>query len=155
FCHWARRELPRRKMERRVQSFDDMLTRLNQALHGGRGEQLRRSLRERFAVALIDEFQDTDPIQYSIFSQIYDGSAAPVFLIGDPKQAIYGFRGADVFTYIAAASRAHRRYTLAKNWRSEKGLVEAVNSLFQRRNDAFVIDGITPPATTSSGQADD
>ena len=155
FCTWAREELQRRKANRRTQSFDDLLTQLEEALRGNRGEPLRKSLRQRFAAALIDEFQDTDPIQYSIFSQIYDGSAAPVFLIGDPKQAIYGFRGADVFTYIAAASRAHRRYTLAKNWRSEKGLVEAVNSLFQRRNDAFVIDGITPPATTSSGQADE
>jgi len=155
FCTWAREELHRRKADRRTQSFDDLLTQLEEALRGKRGEPLRKSLRQRFAAALIDEFQDTDPIQYSIFSQIYDGSASPVFLIGDPKQAIYGFRGADVFTYIAAASRAHRRYTLPKNWRSERELVEAVNSLFQRRNDAFVIDGISPPAVTSSGKADE
>src|SRR5438105_3092156 len=154
FCHWARRELPRRKMERRVQSFDDMLTRLNQALHGGRGEQLRRSLRERFAVALIDEFQDTDPVQYSIFSQIYRNSHAPVFLIGDPKQAIYGFRGADVFTYLRASQVANRRYTLAKNWRSEAKLVEGVSAIFGLRETAFVIPGINLVPVDASGSGD-
>src|SRR5437879_3718867 len=92
FCEWAREELRRRKTDRRVQSFDDMLTRLDEALRGERGKELRKSLRERFAVALVDEFQDTDPVQYSIFSQIYGGSDRSVFFIGDPKQAIYGFQ---------------------------------------------------------------
>jgi exodeoxyribonuclease V beta subunit len=154
FCHWARRELPRRKMERRVQSFDDMLTRLDQALRGKRGEQLRRSLRERFSVALIDEFQDTDPVQYSIFSQIYLEGDAPVFLIGDPKQAIYGFRGADVFTYLRAAQVANRRYTLAKNWRSEAKLVEGVSAIFRLRDTAFVIPGINLVRVNASGTGD-
>ena len=155
FCLWARRELPRRKMERRVQSFDDMLTRLDQALRSKRGQQLGRSLRERFAVALIDEFQDTDPVQYSIFSQIYRDSDASVFLIGDPKQAIYGFRGADVFTYLRAAQVANRRYTLAKNWRSEAKLVEGVSAIFGLRDTAFVIPGIklVPVKASDSGDA--
>src|SRR5207249_5835669 len=126
FCEWAREELPRRKRNRGVQSFDDLLTRLDQALRSDKRGELSGSLRERFAVALVDEFQDTDPVQYSIFSQIYRDSDASVFLIGDPKQAIYGFRGADVFTYLRAAQVANRRYTLAKNWRSEAKLVEGV-----------------------------
>src|SRR5207248_3066220 len=116
FCEWARAELRRRKTDRQVQSFDDMLTRLDEALRGERGSELRKSLRERFPVALVDEFQDTDPVQYSIFSQIYRGSDASVFFIGDPKQAIYGFRGADVFTYLEASKVANRRHTLGQNW---------------------------------------
>src|SRR5207244_2638629 len=68
FCEWAREELRRRKTDRRVQSFDDMLTRLDQALRGEQGKQLPKSLLERFTVALVDEFQDTDPVQHSILS---------------------------------------------------------------------------------------
>jgi exodeoxyribonuclease V beta subunit len=144
FCLWARAELARRKSDRRLQSFDDMLTRLDLALRSERGSALRESLRARFTAALIDEFQDTDPIQYSILSQIYGGSNARVFFIGDPKQAIYGFRGADVFAYLEAAKDA-RRYTLGKNWRSDAGLVEGVRSIFSRKENAFVIPGIELP----------
>jgi exodeoxyribonuclease V beta subunit len=156
FCHWARAELPRRKTDRRLQSFDDMLTRLDQALRGPSGEPLRRNLRERFTVALIDEFQDTDPVQYSILSQIYRDGDAPVFLIGDPKQAIYGFRGADVFTYLRAAEVANRSYTLAKNWRSEAKLVEGVSAIFGLRDTAFIIPGIglVPVSASGTGDAD-
>src|SRR5438874_4512750 len=111
-------------------------------------------MRERFSVALIDEFQDTDPVQYSIFSQIYLDSDAPVFLIGDPKQAIYGFRGADVFTYLRAAEVANRRYTLAKNWRSEAKLVEGVSAIFGLRDTPFVIPGINLVPVNASGSGD-
>src|SRR6266516_3554004 len=154
FCEWARAELRRRKTDRRVQSFDDMLTRLDEALRGERGSELRKSLRERVTVALVDEFQDTDPVQYSIFSQIYRGSDASVFFIGDPKQAIYGFRGADVFTYLEAAKVANRRYTLGQNWRSESKLVDGVGAIFSRRADSFVIENIDLSPVTASGKAD-
>jgi exodeoxyribonuclease V beta subunit len=154
FCEWARQELRRRKTDRRVQSFDDMLTRLDEALRGERGNQLRKSLRERFTVALVDEFQDTDPVQYSIFSQIYGGSDRSVFFIGDPKQAIYGFRGADVFTYLEAAKVANRRYTLERNWRSEAKLLHGVNAIFRRRDNPFVIEDIDLSPVTASGKAD-
>jgi len=154
FCEWAREELRRRKTDRRVQSFDDMLTRLDEALRGERGKELRKSLRERFTVALVDEFQDTDPVQYSIFSQIYGGSDRSVFFIGDPKQAIYGFRGADVFTYLEAAKGANRRYTLGRNWRSEAKLLDGVSTIFSRRNDPFVIESIDLSPVTASGKAD-
>src|SRR5207248_2266510 len=129
FCQWAREELRRRKADRQVRSFDDLLTRLDEALR--REDQLGKNLRERFTVALIDEFQDTDPVQYSILAQIYRGTNAPVFLIGDPKQAIYGFRGADVFAYLEAAKVANCRYSLGKNWRSEAKLVDGVNEIFR------------------------
>src|SRR5881392_1719018 len=154
FCEWARAELRRRKTDRRVQSFDDLLTRLDEALWGEKGSELRKSLRERFTVALVDEFQDTDPVQYSIFSQIYRGSDASVFFIGDPKQAIYGFRGADVFTYLEAAKVANRRHTLGQNWRSEAKLVNGVSAIFSRRTDSFVIESIELSPVTASGKAD-
>ncbi len=154
FCAWARRELRRRKDDRQLQSYDDLLTRLEEALRGKSGQTLRQSLRARFAVALIDEFQDTDPVQYSIFRQIYEGSEAPVFFIGDPKQAIYGFRGADVFTYLEAAASADRTYTLGQNWRSEAKLTDGVSSLFQERPDPFVLEGIDLPEVTASGRGD-
>jgi exodeoxyribonuclease V beta subunit len=153
FCRWAREELQKRKAERQVQSFDDLLTQLDAALRGRPGDGLKKSLRERFEVALIDEFQDTDPVQYSIFSQIYDGTNAPVFFIGDPKQAIYGFRGADVFTYLKAAKSAARKYSLPKNWRSEKKLVQAVNEVFtERGKKSFVIDGINFQPVTAADE---
>ena len=154
FCEWAREELRRRKTDRRVQSFDDMLTRLDEALRGERGKELRKTLRERFTVALVDEFQDTDPVQYSIFTQIYGGSDRSVFLIGDPKQAIYGFRGADVFTYLEAAKVANRGYTLGRNWRSEAKLLDGVSTIFSRRDDAFVIERINLSPITASGKVD-
>ena len=74
-------------------------------LSGEGGEALSQAIRERFKAALVDEFQDTDPVQYSIFQKIYGGNKMPVFFVGDPKQAIYGFRGADVFTYIDCMRR--------------------------------------------------
>jgi exodeoxyribonuclease V beta subunit len=154
FCEWAREELRRRKTDRRVQSFDDMLTRLDEALRCERGSELRKSLRERFTVALVDEFQDTDPVQYSIFSQIYGSSDCSVFFIGDPKQAIYGFRGADVFTYLEAAKVADRRYTLGRNWRSEAKLLGGVSAIFSQRDDPFVIESIDLSPVTASGKAD-
>jgi exodeoxyribonuclease V beta subunit len=153
FVAWARAEMARRKANDRVQSFDDLLTQFDDALRSDGGAALRKSVRTRFAVALIDEFQDTDPVQYSIFSQIYEGSDAPVFFIGDPKQAIYGFRGADVFTYLKAARSGARTYTLGENWRSEAKLIEGVSAVF-RRSDAFVIPGINLPPIRAGDEAD-
>ncbi len=152
FCDWARVELCRRKTARQVRSFDDLLTQLEHALR--RDHQLRNDLREQFSVALIDEFQDTDPVQYSILTHIYGGTSAPVFLIGDPKQAIYGFRGADVFAYLEAAKLANRSYTLGKNWRSEAKLVDGVSEIFSR-DEAFVISGINLTPIKASGSADE
>ena len=80
----------------------DLLTELLRALEGPRGERLAGLIRQRYPAALIDEFQDTDPVQYDIFRRVYGGSRLPLLLVGDPKQAIYGFRGADVFTYLEA-----------------------------------------------------
>ena len=126
-------EYDRIKKERNVQSFDDLLVDVRTALIGEHGDTLARELRERYPAALIDEFQDTDPVQYEIFRRVYgDSEDTALFLIGDPKQSIYAFRGADIFSYLDARGTAGegRQYPLGTNWRSEATLVEAINTLF-------------------------
>jgi exodeoxyribonuclease V beta subunit len=113
--------------------FDDLLTQLHAALHRpGSGERLAQLIRTQFPVALIDEFQDTDPIQYGIFRRIYaDAPDTALVLIGDPKQAIYAFRGADIYTYLQArVDTEGGHYTLGTNFRSTQAMVGAVNCLF-------------------------
>ncbi|PYP75924.1 MAG: hypothetical protein DMD35_19940 [Gemmatimonadetes bacterium] len=129
------------KRRRHMLGFDDLLRHLHDALQaGGTGCHLASAIRGRYDAALIDEFQDTDPFQFPIFSIAFAGR--PLFLIGDPKQAIFGFRGADLFAYLHAASHAERRYTLGQNWRSTPRMVAAVNGLFSRRENAFLYERI-------------
>ncbi|MGD8386365.1 MAG: exodeoxyribonuclease V subunit beta [Desulfobacteraceae bacterium] len=135
-------ELAARKAEKNVQSFDDLLLNVRRALEGPGGERLCRALRSRFHAALVDEFQDTDPLQYAIFKDVFSGTGDPLFLIGDPKQAIYGFRGADIFAYLQASRESAQRYTLATNYRSEPGLVRAVNALYRAHPRPFLFEGI-------------
>jgi exodeoxyribonuclease V beta subunit len=138
------RELPLRKKELNVRCFDDLLTGLYDALLGERGPQLAACLRQKYRAALIDEFQDTDPVQFDIFRTIYDDPAQPLFLIGDPKQAIYSFRGADIFAYLAAAQdvESGRRFTLTHNWRSTPKLLAAFNAVFDNAHRPFLFDSI-------------
>lgn len=127
------------KRRRGELGFDDMLSRLDEALVSANGEALAKAIRTRFPVAMIDEFQDTDPQQYRIFSRIWLGQDdCGLLLIGDPKQAIYAFRGADIFTYMKARSEVTARYTLDTNWRSAPGMVASVNRLFSSMDDAFI-----------------
>ncbi|MEO7724838.1 MAG: exodeoxyribonuclease V subunit beta [Chthoniobacterales bacterium] len=154
FFSYARAQLLERKLQQNVLSFDDLLTRLDEALAAPGGAGLARSIREKYQAALIDEFQDTDPVQYAIFSRIYAGSRAPVAFIGDPKQAIYAFRGADVFTYMKAAAEAERKFTLTTNWRSESRLVDAVNTLFDQPN-PFLLEAIEFDRVMPSERADE
>ncbi len=121
-----------------VQSFDDLLENLHRAIQGDEGPSLCRNIQEKFTAALIDEFQDTDPVQYEIFKTIFGEAKCPLFLIGDPKQAIYGFRGADVFAYMKAAAYTPSRFTLPENWRSQENLIQGVNTLFKEHARAFV-----------------
>ncbi|MBN1930726.1 MAG: exodeoxyribonuclease V subunit beta [Desulfobacterales bacterium] len=124
----------RQEKQRRAQvGFDDLLTRLNDALQKPGNERLAEVIRKQFPVVLIDEFQDTDPVQYAIFSKVYlNRPNAGLFMIGDPKQAIYAFRGADVHTYLKARQDTiGSHYTLSKNFRSTDGMVQAVNRMFQ------------------------
>ncbi|OQY59557.1 MAG: exodeoxyribonuclease V subunit beta [Desulfobacteraceae bacterium 4572_88] len=138
---YARKELRKRKETQNVLSFDDLILNLHRAIRK-RGESLVENIQKRFKAALIDEFQDTDPAQYEIFRKVFATEGRILFLIGDPKQAIYGFRGADIFAYMDAARNAHFQYTLGENWRSEPGLIAAVNTVFESSEDAFVYDEI-------------
>ncbi|HVM98057.1 MAG TPA: UvrD-helicase domain-containing protein, partial [Candidatus Acidoferrales bacterium] len=159
---YARSELQRRKAQAHQQSFDDLLLRLVSALRASGGEGLARRIRERLRAALIDEFQDTDPLQYEIFRRIYhDAPGAPgesgaaLFLIGDPKQAIYAFRGADVFTYLEAKCDAALQHTLLTNYRSDPTLVAGINALFQNARAPFLFDEITFHKIAASPHATD
>ncbi|MCK5718498.1 MAG: exodeoxyribonuclease V subunit beta [Thiomargarita sp.] len=134
----AEQDLIRKKQQLHVQSFDDLLINLYKALKGKNAKILSLLIRKKYQAALIDEFQDTDPIQYEIFKTIYNDKNVTLFLIGDPKQAIYSFRGADIFTYMTASRDAKHRYTLATNWRSEANLIDAVNSLFAKALHPFI-----------------
>ncbi len=143
-ARYLQEALQSRKRESRQWTFNDLLADLEQALHGPGGARLASAIRSRFPAALVDEFQDTDPLQYRILKAIYDDDpqSGAWFMIGDPKQAIYGFRGADIFTYIQARRdtdpAAH--LTLDTNWRSAAGLVTAVNALFGRIRAPFIFD---------------
>ena len=139
---YANAELVARKRRLRLQSYDDLLLDLDAALHAERGTQLAAALRERYSAALIDEFQDTDPVQYNIFRAIYGDSGLPVFLVGDPKQSIYSFRGADIFAYLEARHDARHHHTLDINWRSQPPLLQAVNVLFGGSGATFVIPDV-------------
>ncbi|MHB1226219.1 MAG: exodeoxyribonuclease V subunit beta [Desulfurivibrionaceae bacterium] len=129
---YIRAELPKRLLAGQQQSFDELLTGLDRALRGEQGAALAQAIRSRFPVSLIDEFQDTDPVQYSIFRTIYgQGGKEALFLIGDPKQAIYGFRGADIYAYLEAAGQADsEKHTMTTNWRADRKMVAALNALF-------------------------
>ncbi|MBU6961512.1 exodeoxyribonuclease V subunit beta [Pseudomonas sp. CVAP len=136
-AQWVGARFEEEKRRRAEMGFDDMLLRLDAALRAEGGERLATLIREQFPVALIDEFQDTDPVQYRIFESIYriedNNPECGLFLIGDPKQAIYAFRGADIYTYLRARqATSGRLHTLGTNFRSSHGMVDAVNHVFQR-----------------------
>ncbi|MEH8821470.1 exodeoxyribonuclease V subunit beta [Klebsiella pneumoniae] len=133
----------REKRRRGELGFDDMLGRLDEALRGDSGETLASAIRQRFPVAMIDEFQDTDPQQYRIFRRIWRRQPeTALLLIGDPKQAIYAFRGADIFTYMKARGDVAAHYTLDTNWRSSPGMVGSVNRLFSLSDNPFMFHEI-------------
>ncbi|MFD1554066.1 exodeoxyribonuclease V subunit beta [Paraburkholderia silviterrae] len=138
-CHaarWVAHRFEQEEARRSQMGFDDLLTRLLAALKKPNGPRLAEIIRKQYPVALIDEFQDTDPVQYQIFDAVYDieanRSETAIILIGDPKQAIYAFRGADIYTYLRARRAcAGRLYTLKKNFRSTRAMVDAVNRCFE------------------------
>ncbi len=141
----VRSELPVYKARRNILFYDDLLLRLRAALQQPQGDFLGEAIRRKYRAALIDEFQDTDPVQYAILNSVFLGNAPdcpPVFLIGDPKQAIYSFRGADIFAYLTAARQADISYTLKENWRSAPALHEALNGLFHEHPKPFVYEDI-------------
>ncbi len=136
FIHSVDHGFNREKSRRHLLGFDDLLRTLSTVLTAeGPEGPLAVRIRMRYRAALIDEFQDTDSTQFPIFSTAFHG--CPLFLIGDPKQSIYGFRGADIRAYFAAADGAARRYTLTRNYRSTPAYVKAADSLFTRAPNPF------------------
>lgn len=150
---------------------DDLLRLLANALRGSHGVALAEHIRQQYPFAMIDEFQDTDSLQYEIFNQVYSETGSKeennkdseqierfgLYMIGDPKQAIYSFRGADIFTYLQAAQSLNEcsRFTLNKNWRSHSDLVSATNELFAQHNEPFVLPGkIEFQSVLAAGQND-
>ncbi|ENP8340047.1 exodeoxyribonuclease V subunit beta [Vibrio harveyi] len=137
--------LAKAKNQKQWLSFDDLLTQLSASIDTDETALLTERIRTLYPVAMIDEFQDTDPLQYSIFSRIYlDNPECGLFMIGDPKQAIYGFRGADIFTYIKARNQVSAHYTLGTNWRSSADMVLAVNQIFALPDSPFIYDSDIP-----------
>ncbi len=125
----VRDEFEVRKRRLSVMTYDDLVMRLRTALSGPGGEAVARALRRRFGVVLVDEFQDTDPAQWEIMRRAFGDAGITLVLIADPKQAIYAFRGADVYAYLEAAASASDRATLGVNWRSDQGLIDAHDAL--------------------------
>jgi exodeoxyribonuclease V beta subunit len=127
----VRKEVEIRKRAAAVMTYDDLFTRLRNTLSDEeRGEAARARLHDRYHVALVDEFQDTDPVQWDIMRMAFGTGESTLVLIGDPKQAIYSFRGADVYAYLAAARQAGTQATLGINWRSDQALIDAYDALF-------------------------
>ncbi len=137
-----RQQLELRKNQLNVVTFDDLLPRVLKALGGPSGERLKSSLQNNYAAALIDEFQDTDPQQYELFRRLFTSPEHHLYFIGDPKQAIYSFRGADIFSYLGARNSARETFDLTTNWRSDPKLVEGINALFKGHATPFVFSEI-------------
>ena len=151
---YVRNRIATTKAQSQLLSFDDLLSGLATALAGAQAQSLADCIRQQYPVAMIDEFQDTDQQQYDIFNHIYGKQAdTGLFMIGDPKQAIYSFRGADIFTYMQARQNVAAHYTLAKNWRSSTPMVDAVNSVFMHADKPFIYeDSISFQPVESQGK---
>ena len=144
------------KRRRGVITPDDLLLRLYEGLQPGpEGDRLAQAIGAHYDAALVDEFQDTDPYQLAIFRRAF--ADRPVFFVGDPKQAIYGFRGADLFAYLAARKETEegdQRFALGINWRSTSGVVSAINALFSGPERPFLYGGIPYEPVQPSPTAD-
>jgi len=144
------------KRARNLVGFDDLIASVHAALSGAAGDRLAALLRAHYPAALVDEFQDTDPRQWDIFRRIYVGAAAraadtALFLIGDPKQAIYRFRGGDVHTYHAAAASADSTVALSANFRSRPRVLDAIAAVFARGGEFPFADAMTAFAAVTPG----
>ncbi|HHX0522547.1 TPA: exodeoxyribonuclease V subunit beta [Haemophilus influenzae] len=152
YCQELQEKLLEYKCNHQEKSFDDLLRLFCEALQGAQGDELAEMIRFQYPFAMIDEFQDTDSQQYAIFSKIYRDNPEKntgFIMIGDPKQAIYRFRGADIFTYLKASDEAQSRFELTKNYRSEKHLVDGVNALFDFPQSPFIYQNINFTAVDS------
>ncbi|MCG8616484.1 MAG: UvrD-helicase domain-containing protein, partial [Desulfobacterales bacterium] len=160
FLAFYRERLAAKKSDQGACFFDDLINDLEFILSGPGSGPLKHAVRNRYRACLIDEFQDTDPGQYAIFSSLFgspddDGNQPPFFMIGDPKQAIYAFRGGDIFAYLTASRACSQSFTLPVNYRSAPLLVEGVNAVFTQTPEPFGFSEIpfhpvTTPATAEN-----
>lgn len=152
---FVRKQVTKRRSEQGIMSFGDLLHKVDEALDGRQRDLLLEGLREKYRVALVDEFQDTDPVQYRIFSQVFREAAAmpdaqtdrAFIMIGDPKQSIYRFRGADLAAYLEAEQQTppENRHHMDTNWRSDDSLVSSVQAVFNSVTNPFLNDQIPLP----------
>lgn len=132
--------IKKEKKKKEILGFDDLLDILLKKIK--KEKFLRKLITEKYPIAFIDEFQDTDIKQYQIFNTLYKNKTTALFLIGDPKQSIYSFRGADIFTYLYAKSKIKNYYYLDTNWRSSIYMCKAINFLFSRNKNPFYFKNI-------------
>ena len=150
-------EIARNNRNRKnVMGFDDILLIIYNALknNGSGAEPIQKIMEERYSLVLIDEFQDTDPIQYFIFQKLFCNGRHTVFFIGDPKQSIYSFRDADIFSYIGAKENVRNIYGMEKNYRSSAAAVEATNEVFGKA-DCFGDNSLIKYQTVSADKTPD
>lgn len=137
------------KEEKRELTFASLLKHAAESINP-EDQQLIKEITTSLPIAIIDEFQDTDPQQFHIFDSLFGSSVtqnptSTLYMIGDPKQAIYAFRGGDIYTYLKAKSRANEQFTLRHNWRSTPEMVEAINHVFSQTELPFLHNDIPYP----------
>ncbi len=155
YREWLFRLLSQEKERRNIVSFNDLIHLLHKTLRSDTDASLAELISNQYDAALVDEFQDTDPIQYEIIQHLFGDGSKFLFYIGDPKQAIYRFRGADIFAYFKATDDSGERLTqLSKNYRSTPNLISAVNAIFSSSIDGFGIDRIRFSPSDSSKTPD-
>ena len=142
FLTFFHKELDKMKKAQGICFFDDLVNDLAKALEKQDGHHLKKSIRGAYKACLIDEFQDTDPKQYDIFSHVFSCPGTPFFMIGDPKQAIYAFRGGDIFAYLKASKDSDQKFTLKNNYRSAPLLVKGINEVFLNHHHPFFYETI-------------
>jgi len=139
---FVRTRLDQLKKERNVKSYSDVTNALADLLRedSATSESMKQSIKNKFHAGLIDEFQDTSPQQCTVFLNLFHHPDRYFHIIGDPKQSIYRFRGADVFSYIEAKNKADDEFSLLTNYRSTPRMIHAVNQLYQMSDDPFLVD---------------
>jgi exodeoxyribonuclease V beta subunit len=149
--HYVDQKFPALKSDLGIMDFDDMILNIYRVLasakeggrQDGRYQALAIAVAKQFRAALVDEFQDTDPLQLTIFQSLFAQTQTPLFYVGDPKQAIFGFRGADIYAYYQGSDASDYQRTLKTNFRSTPALVDSVNALFSPSHRSFISEEIT------------
>ena len=155
FLDYFKLELEKMKKAQGICFFDDLINDLAQVLDNQEGSDLVKAVRQIYNACLIDEFQDTDPKQYDIFFRLFSSPGTPFFMVGDPKQAIYAFRGGDIFAYLKASKMCDQSATLQRNFRSGPLLVAGIDPIFSKHDNPFCFDAIefssvtTPPTAVN------